>query len=354
LIASDAINNNRLTPDILADFEMIRKNVELEARLIDDLLDLTRITHGKIALDKKACDLHSILKDAVSNVCDLISQKKILLDLKLEAAEHTVFADSVRLHQVFGNLLNNAAKFTPVGGKISVATENTEGNTITVKVVDTGIGMRPEEISRLFAAFSQGNHADGHEKHRFGGLGLGLAISQKLLEFHAGKIYAMSAGLDLGSTFTIDLPFSPPVPGENSKAPEPTAKTLLPGNAEKATTTRILLVEDHEPTRNTLSLLLARRGYEVITSPSFNDALAVSQKYDFQLLISDIGLPDGSGDDLMAKLRENFDIKGIALTGYGMEQDIGRSQKAGFVIHLTKPIRMETLDAALNSILLAK
>jgi PAS domain S-box-containing protein len=354
LIASDAVNNNGLSPDILADFEMIRKNVELEARLIDDLLDLTRITHGKIALDKQACELHSILKDAVSNVCDLISRKRILLELKLEAPEHTVFADSVRLHQVFGNLLNNAAKFTPAGGSILVASENTTGNTITVRVVDTGIGMRPEEISRLFEAFSQGNHADGHEKHRFGGLGLGLAISQKLLEFHAGKIQAMSEGLDQGSTFTIELPLARPEPDEKPKATERKSEKFLPGKVEKNTATRILLVEDHEPTRNTLSLLLARRGYVVVSSASFNEALAVSQKHDFHLLISDIGLPDGSGYDLMEKLRENSNIKGIALTGYGMEQDIGRSRKAGFETHLTKPIRMERLDAALNSILQAK
>jgi PAS domain S-box-containing protein len=351
LIASDAINNTKLSPDILADFEMIRKNVELEARLIDDLLDLTRITHGKIALEKKHCDLHSILKDAISNVCDVISQKKILLDLRLNASEHTVFADSVRLHQVFGNLLNNAAKFTPAGGKILVETHQSEGKTITVKVVDTGIGMKPEEIGRLFAAFSQGNHADGNEKHRFGGLGLGLAISQKLLEFHSGKIYATSAGLDLGSTFTIELPLAQSRPGESSEDPEQSAETLLPGNVGKTSATRILLVEDHEPTRNTLSLLLIRRGYEVITSSSFNDAIAVSQKHNFHLLISDIGLPDGNGYDLMERLKQNLDIKGIALTGYGMEQDIGRSQKAGFITHLTKPIRMETLDAALNSIL---
>ncbi len=355
MIASDAVNNAGLSPEIMADFSMIRKNVELEARLIDDLLDLTRITHGKIALEKKHCDLHSILKDAISNVCDVIGEKKILLNLNFNATRHVAFADSVRLHQVFGNLLNNAVKFTPKGGRITVVTDNPEEASISIKVADTGIGMSPEEIGRLFAAFAQGNHANGNEKHRFGGLGLGLAISHKLLEFHAGKIHAASEGPDRGSTFTIELPLSQPDTDKaGDKKPSRSGKDSLkplPEKPRKTKSARILLVEDHEPTRNTLSLLLSRRGYDVITSSSFQEALAMSQRHDFHLLISDIGLPDGNGYELMERLKQDFGLKGIALTGYGMDQDVVRSEKAGFVTHLTKPIRMETLDAALSSVL---
>lgn len=351
LVASDAINNATLPPDIQADFEMIRKNVELEARLIDDLLDLTRITHGKITLDKKSCDVHSVLKDAISNICDVVSEKQISLDMKLDAPEHTVFADSVRLHQVFGNLLNNAVKFTPNGGRIAIATSISTLNKIIVEVTDTGIGMRPEEIGRLFAAFAQGNHATGNERHRFGGLGLGLAISQKLVEFHAGTILATSRGLGLGSTFIVELPLTKLKANENLPPPEKHIAKSMPKNLKKKATTRILLVEDHESTRNTLSLLLTRRGFDVISSSSYREAIEVSEKQSFQLLISDIGLPDGNGYDLMEELKKKIPLKGIALTGYGMDQDVVRSEKAGFFTHLTKPIRMETLDAALNALL---
>lgn len=346
LVASDAALNVKLPDDIRADFEMIRKNVELEARLIDDLLDLTRVTHGKIILEKRLLDLHAALGDAITNVKEEIKQRDLVLTVRLGATNHRVYADGVRLQQVFWNLLQNAIKFTPPQGRITVETESEGQDRVLVKISDTGIGMNQQELSRIFLAFSQGDHA-GAEPHRFGGLGLGLAISQKLVQFHSGRICAHSAGRNQGSVFFIELPLAsageingsatlPNLPADTSSAPP--AKGL-----------RILLVEDHEPTRTALAQLLSRRSYEVATAASFAEARALARQHDFHLLISDIGLPDGSGYDLMAEIGKNSSVRGIALTGYGMEQDLARSQNAGFVAHLTKPIRIQSLETALNA-----
>jgi PAS domain S-box-containing protein len=342
LIASDAANNRDLAPGVRMDFDSIRKNVELEARLIDDLLDLTRITHGKILLDKHLLDVHSILQSALANVQEEIGQKKIMLDVKLTAQQCCVFADEVRLQQVFWNLFKNAVKFTPQGGHITVETEVSNENQIVIRITDTGIGVEPGEMDGIFNAFSQGDHAQ-----RFGGLGLGLAISKRLLEFHSGEIRAASKGLNQGATFTVKLPLAKLVKKDNPRVNG--AKTsfneFLPDKSSE--NIRILLVEDHEPTRTTLARLLARRRYEVVTAASIAEALACQQ--DFRVLISDIGLPDGSGYDLMIEMRKRGFIQGIALTGFGMEQDVARSQEAGFFTHLTKPVKIQSLENALSA-----
>lgn len=347
LLASDATTNRDLPPRVRADFDTIRKNVEMEARLIDDLLDLTRIERGKIILEKHFINLHSILKDAIKQVGEDISQKHIKLDLQLNAGQHTVFADTVRLQQVFWNLLKNAVKFTPERGQITVETEVVEGKLLT-KISDTGIGMTAEEIAGIFRAFSQGSHA-ADNGHRFGGLGLGLSISQKLTEFHSGKIIASSEGRNQGSTFIVELPLATNGDaGENSFARKPPEETARDATAKR---TRILLVEDHEPTRTTLVALLARRRYDVVSAASVAEARSLAGTRTFDLLITDIGLPDGNGYDLMAELGKKKNLRGIALTGYGTEHDVARSEKAGFVAHLTKPIRIQSLETALNAVL---
>jgi PAS domain S-box-containing protein len=347
LLASDAMTNRDLPPRVRADFDTIRKNVEMEARLIDDLLDLTRIERGKIILEKHFINLHSILKDAIKQVGEDISQKRIKLDLRLNAERHTVFADAVRLQQVFWNLLKNAVKFTPEGGQIIVETDIKE-NKLSAKISDTGIGMTAGEIAGIFRAFSQGAHAAANG-HRFGGLGLGLSISQKLAEFHSGKIIASSEGRNQGSTFTVELPLTAnDENGENNSARKPPEEFAREATAKR---TRILLVEDHEPTRTTLAALLARRRYDVVSAASVAEARSLAGTRNFDLLITDIGLPDGNGYDLMAELGKKKSLRGIALTGYGTEHDVARSEKAGFAAHLTKPIRIQSLETALNEAL---
>jgi signal transduction histidine kinase/CheY-like chemotaxis protein len=352
LVASDAANNPQLPAGTRADFEMIRRNVELEARLIDDLLDLTRITRGKLLLDWQLLDAHHVLQEAMATVRMEAEKKEIRLAPVLHAGDHAVYGDSVRLQQVFWNVLKNAVKFTPEGGKITVKTF-TQDERLFIQIIDTGIGMNSEELKRAFDAFSQGDHAEGGA-HRFGGLGLGLAISRMLVELHSGSIHASSEGRGQGATFLIQLPLARTVKNDGALPSAKSAARILPAASSARTDAeplRILLVEDHEPTRTALTHLLARRRYEVAAAASLSEARAFAGKQKFDVLISDIGLPDGSGYDLMAELRERYGLKGIALTGYGTEQDVARSQKSGFVAHLTKPVRMESLDSALATFL---
>ena len=348
LVASDAVNNLQLPAGTRANFEMIRRNVELEARLIDDLLDLTRITRGKLLLDWQLLDVHEVLQEAIATVRMDMEKKQINLAPVFHAGEHAVFGDTVRLQQVFWNVLKNAVKFTPEGGKITVKTF-AKDDRLFVKIIDTGIGMNPQEINRIFDAFSQGDHAESGA-HRFGGLGLGLSISRMLVEMHSGSIHATSDGEGRGATFLIQLPLAQTAKNDGALPSAKSPARIFPAASSARTDAeplRILLVEDHEPTRTALIHLLARRRYEVAAAASLSEARSLAGKQKFDVLISDIGLPDGSGYELMAELRERCGLKGIALTGYGTEQDVARSQKSGFIAHLTKPVRMESLDGAL-------
>ena len=371
LLASEAESNPAFSPEARNQFATIRKNVELEARLIDDLLDLTRITRNKLPLDLKPRRAHEILSDAIATVRGEIEHKQIALHLDLAASADTVTGDNVRLQQVFWNILKNAVKFTPPAGSITVTTRNPPGSgKIVLAIRDTGIGLTAEEIARVFDAFSQGDHAIGSGSHRFGGLGLGLTIARSLIEHHGGSISAASEGLNRGATFTIELP----VTTEAVAAPEPAsaasgpAPALAPNATLSASSSssasppspvpapavaphqKILLVEDHEPTRRALEALLQRRRFDVVASASVAEARALAENNKFDLLISDIGLPDGTGFELMAEMKDRHGMRGIALTGYGMEEDIDRSREAGFVVHLTKPVVVQSLEKALAAV----
>jgi PAS domain S-box-containing protein len=349
LVASDAAENANLPPEIRADFDMIRRNVELEARLIDDLLDLTRITRGKLSLEKRPLDVRAVLKDAIAIVQTDVGKKQISLTFDYKAAQHMISGDAVRLQQIFWNVLKNAVKFTPDGGRIMIETRTlAESGNIAVKITDTGIGMTADEISHIFEAFSQGDHAAASGAHRFGGLGLGLTISRMLVELHSGVIRAASIGRDQGATFTIEFPCLQAKEKKDNSPAEQLAAQNSQTAPEKKPGKRILLVEDHEPTRTALAHLLTRRNHKVMAASSVAEARALASRKNFDLVVSDIGLPDGDGYTLMTELRENFGLKGIALTGYGMEQDVARGQNAGFIAHLTKPVHMESLEKALH------
>ena len=206
LLASEEAHNPRLPSEVRQDFEMIAKNVALEARLIDDLLDLTRITRGKLVLEQRPADAHAILQDALKTVEPDFRERQIDLTVTMAAPRHRLQGDPVRLQQVFWNVLKNAAKFTPVGGRVTVETHVADRNRLLVRVTDSGIGLTPAELDRIFEAFSQGEHADTPAGHQFGGLGLGLAISERLVQLHGGAIRASSAGRGQGATFEIELP----------------------------------------------------------------------------------------------------------------------------------------------------
>jgi CheY-like chemotaxis protein/nitrogen-specific signal transduction histidine kinase len=346
LLASEAAANPALPDDIRADFETIAQNVTLEARLIDDLLDLTAITRGKVSLDLRPVQIHSVLQDALAMMRRDIGAKKLRVTLQLRAEHQVVLGDDMRLKQVFWNVIKNAVKFTPDGGEMILRTEaDGAKKRLTVHIADSGLGLTSGELERIFAAFAQGDHAS-NGGGKFGGLGLGLVISRMLVQLHSGVIHANSGGRDQGSTFSIELPLCE-LPLETKVANGPESNGVNRLNAKKPAKRRVLLVEDHEPTCVTLTELLSRRGYIVVAATTLRHARELAGGGEFDILISDIGLPDGSGCDLMAELRDRRPLVGIALTGYGMLEDMERSREAGFVTHLTKPVSIAALDKAL-------
>jgi CheY-like chemotaxis protein len=319
-----------LPEEIHDSLRMIRRNVELEARLIDDLLDLTRIDRGKVQLNFEIVDAHTLLQSAVDICKAEIDRKQLACSLHLRAHKVHLHADPARLQQIFWNLINNAVKFTPKNGWISISTSNDSSGQLHVEITDSGLGIEPESLPKIFDAFEQGGRT------QLGGLGLGLAISKTLVETHKGTIVAQSGGRNKGATFTLVFP-------TREKTEPRTVPATLPSALERHTK-RILLVEDHEDTNRSLTNLLRRRGYQVHSALDFQSALDLSAKEKFDVLISDLALPDGSGIDLIRTLQSERPVLGIALTGFGMEEDIRRGREAGFHHHLVKPIDLNKLD----------
>lgn len=358
LLAGESADDPAMPANARDAFATIVKNVKLEARLIDDLLDVTRITHGKLALDFNLVDVHVALRDAIETVQAEMEDKRIALTLNFTSTRVLISGDPVRLQQIFWNVLRNAVKFSPDKGQIVIATEVVGDDLIRISVTDRGIGIAAQELKRLFTAFSQGDHADGGGSHRFGGLGLGLSISRKLVELHGGKITAESPGIHQGSTFIVDLPIERAAlsEAESVTRKKPGSKMHTADEPEKLVPLRrILVVEDHEHTRTALTQLLVRRNYEVSSAGSVAEAqAAVAASKPFDLLISDLGLPDGSGLELMADLKARFGLTGIALTGYGRDEDVFRSRVAGFITHLIKPVSIQSLETALAAAAVAK
>ncbi len=347
LLASAAAGNGELPPEVREDFACIAKNALLEARLIDDLLDLTRISRGKITLEMKRVEVHAVLEDALTTISGDLNEKDQTLTMEWGDPPPVALADSARLQQVFWNVLKNAVKFTPEGGQIRVETKvSAESRELTVAVTDSGIGMTPEELTRVFEPFAQGDHAAGPGAHRFGGLGLGLAISQILLKMHAGGVQAVSSGRGQGSTFIITLPLAMSLPVEDNAGGGKRS-----GERAATRTGRqrpILLVEDHEATRSVLVNLLNQRSYRTVSAGTVTEALELAATQPFEFVISDLGLPDGTGYALMRELGSRYGLKGIALSGYGMEHDIAQSRGAGFVGHLTKPVTIRAIEQAIE------
>jgi PAS domain S-box-containing protein len=350
LVASDAADNLSLPEDIRADFRMIANNISLQARLIDDLLDFSRIVHGKVVLERRPLDLHAIVREAAATIQGEIADKRIELTLSFPLSSPVVDGDPVRLRQVFWNVLKNAYKFTPAGGRIEIASGFGPEGEGEIRVRDSGIGMRAEELSRIFFPFVQGRHVDGNSQERYGGLGLGLAISRMLIEQHSGTISAESPGPNMGSTFIIRVPLKVPAKGStDAKKGGNGNGSLRAPSMEDFPVLRVLFVEDHDQTRETLTRLLKRRGYDVKTASTIQEALRSAEQDDYDLLISDLGLPDGDGCNLMSELRVKWPtLLGVAISGFGMEADVTRSRAAGFNEHLTKPVGIDSLDRALS------
>lgn len=338
LYAVDLLARDSACPPHLRDAcDIIQRNIQLEVRLIDDLLDLARIRNGKLALRLQDADALDILREAVRICSDDIARRRIHLVERHEAAHTTLHADPARLQQVFWNLLANAAKFTPEGGEITIRTAN-EDDTLVIEIRDTGIGIESQRLGSIFDAFAQGARGNS------AGLGLGLAICKALVELHGGAITAHSDGPGSGATFAVRVPTATPAAADSPLGQHPLETPAHPPAA------RLLLVEDHRDTAETLQRLLSRRGYEVRIAGTVADALQIAAHYSFDILVSDIGLPDGRGTELLQRLRDQSPapIRAIAMSGFGMEDDCERSRRVGFAEHLTKPVEFGALQAAIS------
>ena len=340
-MALSVLDGDASLPEPLAEtVSMMRRNVALETQLIDDLLDVNRIVSGKLRLQVRPTSVHEVVRHAVETCRSELSDKSLDVQLDLAAGDDTAMADPTRLQQVFWNLLKNAAKFTPEGGGITLKSRNVDDAAIEVAVADTGVGIEPRALPHLFDAFDQG---DWRTTQTFGGLGLGLAICRAVVGMLGGSISAHSDGRDCGATFRVSIPLTTRPVQAPHRRPSPALPT---GEA-----VRILLVEDHADTGRLLAKLLRRAGHQVELAQSVAAALALARAEPFDLLISDIGLPDASGYDLLRELRKLDDagrLPAIALSGYGTDDDLRRSAAAGFAEHVVKPVDLDQLLPAIS------
>jgi len=339
LTATALKDDERLPQDVREQFAMMERNIALEVRMIDDLLDITSISVKKFRLNPQPSDAHSLIELAIGIVSEGAKSKEISIERKLTAKRSGIMTDPVRFQQIIWNLLRNSIKFTPNGGQITVLTHDGDEGWLHIEVTDTGIGMEPEDIKKIFLPLEQLSVA---RERKFGGLGLGLAIARSIVELHGGRITAHSEGIDRGTTFTIEFPgATKPANGIVNTTAGSTAS--LPADMHL----RLLLVDDHPSTLYAVSTLLTRDGHKVVTASTMADALAAAETNTFDIVISDLGLPDGTGNDLMAKLRDNYGLRGIAMSGYGTEDDIVRSLEAGFGMYLIKPVPFSELRRVL-------
>jgi signal transduction histidine kinase len=343
-IVSSLCGDPRVPGELAEDLAVVWRNIRLESRLIDDLLDFNRLIKGKMEIVHERLDVHEVIRSVIEICREELQAKGHHLTTDLGAAAHTISGDSGRLQQVLWNVLRNAVKFTPPGGRITVET-SADRESLQVAITDTGHGIEEHALENIFRAFEQGTAKAGPQ---LGGLGLGLSIARMFVALHGGSIQATSGGLGAGACFTITLPLlAAAVPPAPARTPE-----VARGGGAK--TGRILVVDDHEDTLRTLARLLNRRGYEVTMAASGAEAHQQLGAGAFDLLISDLGLPDCSGLDLLRRIRAERPLPAIALSGYGMEADLQNSAAAGFQAHLTKPVDFQELARLVESLLAAE
>jgi signal transduction histidine kinase/ActR/RegA family two-component response regulator len=348
-----AMLGDKDTPDALRQtLEMMKRNIGLEVRLIDDLLDLSRIRRGSLHLQTELIDAHQLINNVIDLCRDDVGNAKLQLKVDLAASSHHLSADPIRFQQALWNLIKNAIKFTPPGGRVTVRSRNGDAEKarregarpeLLIEVSDTGIGIAPELLPSVFDVVEQGGTSN---TRRFGGLGLGLTIARSILEQHGGRLSAQSRGRGMGATFSIAVRTLPsPPPGSSDDAP---AATPIAHDAVLDRPIRLLLVDDNHDTLKYLSRLLSLRGHHVHTAADMASALQAACQVEFDLVVSDIELPDGSGLELLWTLRATRAIPAIALSGFGAPSDIEQSRSAGFAVHLTKPVDFRQLDEAIR------
>lgn len=321
--------------------EIISRQVRHMTGLIDDLLDVSRVSRGLITLDGGTQDAWQIVASAVEQVRPLMDSRQHTLTVQDATADAHIFGDQKRLVQIVANILNNAAKYTPMGGRISLRVQADDANVIFT-VDDNGIGMEPDVLNRVFEMFAQGERSSDRAQ---GGLGIGLAIVKSLVNLHRGTITAYSAGLGKGSTFTLTLPRVADLP-TRVQAPFP---ELVPVHSAH----RIIVVDDNIDAANTLGKILEIAGYEVTIEHSAKAALQRIKTDSPVACLLDIGLPDMDGITLVKKLRQQTSTASslmIAITGYGQDSDRQNSLEAGFDHHLVKPVDLPHLLKILSSL----
>jgi PAS domain S-box-containing protein len=328
----------RVPPEYAGLLPMIRRNVAYEARLIDDLLDVTAISSGNVPLQLAPVDMRALVEGVLEMMCDATAEKSIALTPHWNAANERVLGDEAHLQRVLWNVVRNAIKFTPAGGHVDLHVDNV-GTLWRLRCVDDGIGITADAQEKIFSAFEQ---ADGGVTKQFGGLGLGLAIARGLVEQHGGRLEVHSAGAGQGSTFTLTL--------ETLAAPEveaPAARAASPGApacpAAGGRPIRMLLVEDNEDAADAMALSFEYLGYSVTHAPTLHRALEMARQGDYDVVLTDLGLPDGNGLELGTAVGAHMPV--IALSGFGSAEDRRRTSAAGFAGHLVKPADPEDVHA---------
>jgi PAS domain S-box-containing protein len=319
--------------------DIISRQVSVMVRLIDDLLDVSRISRNKFDIRKQRVELASVVESAVETSRPLIQQHGHELTVRFPAETIELEADPIRLAQVFSNLLNNAAKYTKRGGHIWFTVER-QGSDAIVSVRDDGIGIPQEMLARIFDMFTQVDQASDQSQ---GGLGIGLTLVRRLVDMHDGTIEARSQGLDQGSELIVRLPLIPPPP-----------RLALKVDGAKATSLsgcRILVVDDNRDSADTLGMLLRLKGNEIRIAYDGIEAVEAAQTFRPELVLLDIGLPKLNGYEVAQRIRQQpwgRDMTLIALTGWGQEEDRRRSQEAGFNFHVVKPVELDALELLLD------
>lgn len=327
-------------PKLALSCNIIDRQVTHMARLLDDLLDMARIMQGKIRLKTERFELTDIVNNAIETSRPLIESRGQELIVSQSTTPQWIQGDRIRLAQVLSNLLNNAAKYTSEGGKITLSILR-EGANIVLEVRDTGIGIAPDILPQIFDLFTQADHSLAHSQ---GGLGIGLTLVRQLVEIHGGTVTAASAGIGQGSSFTVRLPA---LSKESSATESAPTESALP-----MPKFRILIVDDYADAAESLTILLQSEGHEVETADCGMKAIELAQTFHPQIVLLDIGLPDLDGYEVAKRLRALPATRNailIALTGYGQIEDSGRSKSAGFNHHLLKPLEFHKLSALLAS-----
>jgi two-component system CheB/CheR fusion protein len=306
--------------------------------LVDDLLELSRITRGTIELRRAPVELAAVVRSAVETSRPLLDGAGQELTLDLPEASIVLEADAVRLAQVLANLLNNAAKFTPAGGRIWLSARRA-GDEVAIAIRDSGVGIPPETLPRIFEMFAQGDSPPREQR----GLGIGLTIARRLVELHGGRIEARSEGRGRGSEFVVHLPVTDAAPAARP-LPEPDPPSIR--------TRRVLVVDDNVDSAESLASWLELVGHEACVAHDGASALTMAGSFAPEVVLLDLGMPDLDGFEVARRLRAvpDFDrVRLVALTGYGREEDRRRSRAAGFDDHLVKPVNPQALAELLAS-----